>query len=99
MVLWNVYFPNSLISVGRLIYRLDSSIILKVITREGPVKKKMVGKKTKKEEGIKGTPLRKIKVKIRSRIKDNLINLVERKPSTLIISLPDFVRRVSAINV
>ncbi len=99
MVLWNVYFSNSLISAGRLIYRLDNSIILKMVTREKPVERKMIKKKIRKEERIKGTFLRRIKIKVRSRIKDNLINLVEKRFFTLIISLPDFVRRVSVINI
>jgi len=47
-----------------------------VVIHEKPVKREMVGKKRKK--GIKGTPPRKIKVKIRNRIKDNLINLVKK---------------------
>ncbi len=99
MVLWNVYFPNSLISVGRLTHRLDNLITSKIVTREGPVEREIVGKKIRKEERIKGTPLKRIKVKIRSRIKNNLVNLVERRFSTLITFLPDFARRVSVINI
>jgi len=63
------------------------------------VKREIIGKEIRKEERIKGTSLKKIKAKIRSRIKNNLINLIERRSSILIISLPDFVRRVSAINI
>ncbi len=80
-------------------YRLDNSIILKIITREKPVEREIVKKKIKKEERIKRTPLKRIKIKIRNRIKNNLVNLVEKKPSTLITFLPDFARKISAINI
>ena len=63
------------------------------------MKKKIIRKEIRKEEGIKKTPLKRIKIKIRSRIKNNLINLVERRPSTLIIFLPDFVKKISVINI
>ena len=48
----------------------------------------MMEKEIKKKEGIKGISLKKIKIKIKSRIKNNLINLVKRRSSILIISLP-----------
>ena len=99
MALWNVHFLNSLISAGRLIYRFDSSTILKIAIREKPVEREMVEKKIKKKEKIKGIFLRRIKTKVRSRIKNNLVDLVERRSSTLIISLPDFAKRASAINI
>ncbi len=99
MALWNVYFLNSLISAGRLTHRLDNLIISKVATREGPVEREIVGKEIRKEEGIKRIFLKRIKTKIRSRIKNNLVNLVKKRSSILIISLPDFVRRVSVINI
>ncbi len=54
MVLWNVHFSNSLISAGRLIHRLDNSIISKIVIREGPVEREMIKKEIKKKEGIKG---------------------------------------------
>ncbi len=59
----------------------------------------MVKKEIRKKEGIKRTPLKKIKAKIRSRIKDNLVDLVEKRSSTLIIFLPDFARGTSIINI
>ncbi len=82
-----------------MIYRFDSLIFLKMIIREGPVKREMMKKKIKKKEGIKRISLKKIKTKIRNRIKDNLMNLVGKKSSTLIISLSDFARRASTINI
>ena len=59
MVLWNVHFPNSLISAERLTHRLDNSIILKIVTHEGPVKREIIKKEIKKKR-IKRTPLKKI---------------------------------------
>ena len=38
----------------------------------------MVGKEIRKEKRIKEIFLKKIKVKVRSRIKDNLVDLVEK---------------------
>jgi len=70
-----------------------------MVTREGPVEREMMGKEIRKEEGIKGTLLRRIKIKVRNRIKNNLVDLVERRFFILIIFLPDFARRVSAINI
>jgi len=49
-----------------------------MITRERPVEREIVKKEIKKEEGIKETPPKKIKIKIRSRIKNNLINLIKK---------------------
>ena len=99
MVLWNVHFPNSLINIGQLIHRFDNSIILKMITRERPVKREIVEKEIRKEKKIKRIPLKRIKAKIRSRIKNNLMDLTKKRFFTLIISLPDFARRVSTINI
>ncbi len=70
-----------------------------MITREKPVKREIMEKEIRKEEEIKKILSKKTKIKIRSRIKNNLINLVKRRFSILIISLPDFVRRVSIINI
>jgi len=63
------------------------------------VKREMVEKEIRKEEKMKRISLKKIKVKIRNQIKDNLINLIKRRSFILIIFLPDFARRVSAINI
>jgi len=63
------------------------------------VEREIVKKEIKKEKGIKRILLRKIKIKVRSRIKDNLINLMERRHFILIIFLSDFARRVNAINI
>ena len=82
-----------------MIHRLDNSIILKVVTREGLVEREIVGKEIRKKKGIKGTSLKRTKIKVRNRIKDNLVNLVERRSSILIIFLPDFARRASVINI
>ena len=70
-----------------------------MITRERPVEREIVEKKIRKEEGIKEISLKRIKIKVRNRIKDNLVNLVERRFSILIIFLPDFARRVNTINI
>ncbi len=59
----------------------------------------MMEKEIRKKKGIKGISLRKIKIKVRSRIKDNLVDLEEKRSSILIIFLPDFVRRASVINI
>ncbi len=59
----------------------------------------MMEKEIKKKEGIKGISLKKIKIKIKSRIKNNLINLIKRRFFILIIFLPDFARRVNTINI
>jgi len=64
-----------------------------MITRERPVKREIIEKK------IKGIFLKKTKIKIKNRIKNNLINLVEKKSSTLIIFLPDFAKRANTINI
>jgi len=42
------------------------------------VEREMVGKEIRKEKRIKEIFLKKIKVKVRSRIKDNLVDLVEK---------------------
>ncbi len=63
------------------------------------MKREMVEKEIRKEEKMKRISLKKIKVKIRNQIKDNLINLIKRRSFILIIFLPDFARRVSAINI
>jgi len=63
------------------------------------VEREIVKKKIKKEEGIKETFLKRIKTKIRNQIKNNLVDLIERRSSILIISLPDFARRASIINI
>jgi len=61
-----------------LTHRLDSSTTSKIITHERPVEREIIKNKTKKEERIKGIFLRKIKIKVRNRIKDNLVDLVKK---------------------
>ncbi len=63
------------------------------------MEREIVKKKIKKEERIKETFLKRIKTKIRNQIKNNLVDLIERRSSILIISLPDFARRASIINI
>jgi len=63
------------------------------------VEREIIKKKIKKEERTKKTPPKKTKIKVRSRIKNNLINLIKKRFSTLITSLPDFARKTNIINI